>query len=201
MSPSLCHLAQALGVTCCYRCCCGCRDESEDFENCPTGDARQHYSFLLHSEICNSPEHQFCWPRSEFGFCDRHTGNWKSSEHPPSPLTPAEGCGVLRCFVHGVFMWTFQYQTAALMVTAGQLFGLLLKCSENLRSLFFFSHKPACSSLPNSQVTSLFVPSCFILYTDSASIICVNLFMWIRNTWISPGQEPDLTGIDILLPS
>lgn len=84
MSPSLCYLAWAPGTMSCHRCCCGCREAtSEDIENCPTSDARQHYSFSLHSEIRNSPEHQFCWARSELGFCGGHIGNHKVFEHPP----------------------------------------------------------------------------------------------------------------------
>lgn len=89
ITPSLCHLAWPHKCfMSCHRLCRGCRDASEDIENCSTSDDKKHYSFLLHSEICNIPEHQFCWARSEFGFYDGHMGNQKSFRHPPCPFYP-----------------------------------------------------------------------------------------------------------------
>lgn len=44
------------------------------------------------------------------------------------------------------------------------------------RKIFSFSsHKSAYSSVTNSQITSLFVPSYLTLYTESACIICLDL--------------------------
>lgn len=62
--PFLCHLAWPhKHFMSCHKCCRGCRDVSEDIENCSTSNDKQHYSFLLHSEVHNIPEHQFCWAR------------------------------------------------------------------------------------------------------------------------------------------
>lgn len=83
--PSLCHLAWSYKCfMSCHRCCCGCRDVSEDNESGLT----KYYFFLLHSEIYNISEHQFCWARSELGFYDGHMGNQKCSGHPPYPCYP-----------------------------------------------------------------------------------------------------------------
>lgn len=83
----------------CHRCHCACRHVSENIENCSTSDDKKHYSFLLHSEVHNIPEHQFFWARSELGFYDGHMGKKKCSGHPPDPFYSGYSCWRLGCFI------------------------------------------------------------------------------------------------------
>lgn len=173
----------------CHRCCCGCRDVSEDIENCSTSDDKKHYSFLLHSEVHNIPEHQFFFElevnwASVMGIWVKRNvlGNLPI---PSTQATPDESWVALS---HD-YMWASQRQNTSLIVTGGKWLGLLVKCFEIIFS--FSSHKSTYSSITNSQMTSLFVLSYLTLYTESVCIICMDLrwerkiqFSFYSNSWM-----------------